>query len=161
VISADHPRVTLDDAGCWVVAAGGTPDGYKYLTCNGVTDYAHRLSYEQHVGPIPSGHEVDHLCRNRACCNPEHLEAISAGENRRRAHAVRYGHDAAADVCVNGHEWSETERWTTGRNGKPVRYCSTCVVDGARVRRQARRLGLQITDRRRQWVPLAQLGGAA
>lgn len=51
--------------------------------------YAHRFAYEQAIGPIPDGLEIDHLCRNKLCVNPAHLEAVTHQENQRRAGPYR------------------------------------------------------------------------
>ncbi len=52
--------------------------------------YVHRWAYEQTVGPIPDGYEIDHTCFTKLCVNPDHLEAVTVGENRRRS-AEHYG----------------------------------------------------------------------
>lgn len=62
---------------CWVWRGFTSPDGYGRMKVAGRCVSVHRLSYELHRGPIPPGKELDHLCRNRACANPEHLEAVS------------------------------------------------------------------------------------
>jgi len=71
----------VDENGCWI---------WKYSVCS-ITGYgkgagrlAHRVSYERHVGPIPEGLELDHLCGVRVCINPEHLEPVTHLENARR-----------------------------------------------------------------------------
>ena len=66
------------ESGCWEWTGAVSSAGYGRL---GASDYAHRASHEEFVGPIPDGHEVDHLCRNRICINPAHLEAVTKREN--------------------------------------------------------------------------------
>lgn len=75
---------------CWLWAGGITAAGYGALRSDdGSVLLTHRFSYELHVGPIPDGLVIDHLCRNKRCCNPTHLEAVTQGENVVRAQLVR------------------------------------------------------------------------
>lgn len=91
VLDRVFARVRTDERGCWVYAGAKTSNGYGHVNTGGTPRfrYTHRLVYEEMVGSIPLGTEIDHLCRNRACCNPEHLEAVSHVENVRRGVAAR------------------------------------------------------------------------
>jgi hypothetical protein len=102
-------------------------DGYGAKWINGKRVMAHRWAYEQTFGPIPPGMQVDHLCRNRACCNPKHLEAISRQENIRRA--------AWRDTCTRGHAMAPANiSWQSGR-----RKCRACHVEACARSRQRKR----------------------
>ena len=81
-VEGEHYRI--DENGCWIWCKYATPGGYGYASLNGRCDYVHRHSYRTHRGPIPEGTEIDHRCRVRLCMNPDHLEAVTRGENQRR-----------------------------------------------------------------------------
>lgn len=76
--------------GCWVWTAASNGRGYGRIWVDGRPHPAHRVAYEIHVGPIPAGMEIDHLCRNRGCVNPAHLEPVTRRENLRRARVSRH-----------------------------------------------------------------------
>lgn len=76
--------------GCIVWIGSTDAKGYGRLNPYGQsrTCYAHRIAWEVAVGPIPDGMHIDHLCQNKGCINPEHLEVVTPGENNRRARAA-------------------------------------------------------------------------
>lgn len=79
--------VEVTATGCWRWLGHCLSSGYGRVGARGIL--AHRLAYEELVGPIPDGLEIDHLCRNRGCVNPAHLEPVTHVENLRRAHLAR------------------------------------------------------------------------
>lgn len=82
-------QVTVDDSGCWNSGAGPSKDGYVNFGWNGLETGAYRHAYQWFVGPIPPGFVLDHLCANRACVNPAHVEPVSQAENLRRGRERR------------------------------------------------------------------------
>lgn len=86
-------HVQVDENGCWLWTGATSPQGYGRFNAGLREDarnvLAHRWSYEHHVGPIPDGLDLDHLCRVRHCVNPEHLEPVTRQENVQRGHRAR------------------------------------------------------------------------
>jgi hypothetical protein len=74
----------VDENGCWIWTGRTIRNGYGFLWRANRRFSTHRLSYELHVGPIPTGMDLDHLCSNPPCCNPAHLEPVTHAENMRR-----------------------------------------------------------------------------
>jgi hypothetical protein len=127
--------VVIDDRGCWNWMRQRNRLGYGLMRWRGRKVPVHRVSYEAFVGPIPEGLEIDHLCRNRACCNPEHLEAVT-----RRTNVLRSGNfiaaRASADHCINGHPFAG-ENLRTDKDGE--RVCKACNRAAAERYRQRQR----------------------
>lgn len=71
--------------GCWMWLRAIKNNGYGEIMVNQKFYYSHRFMYEKKKGKIPKNYQLDHLCRNRWCCNPEHLEPVTQKENIRRA----------------------------------------------------------------------------
>lgn len=114
---------------CWEWTASLDRDGYGRISAGGTGRSplaAHRVAYELLVGPIPEGMEIDHLCRNRACVNPLHLEAVTAKVNVERSAL------AAKTHCKRGHSYTpENTAWRKPSAARPhgYRVCRTCRTD--------------------------------
>lgn len=126
------------DSLCWNWTAGKNQNGYGMFKLYGGTMMAHRAAWLMLEGEIPDGMELDHLCRNRSCVNPDHLQPVSHAENVRRGDgAVRY----LKQSCVNGHEFTDQNAKYTPEGW---RYCGDCKREQwtvqnekAKARRQA------------------------
>lgn len=128
-------RVRKDEeTGCWVwlgcISGKGYEKGEGYGRIQAVLGKlgqvsTHRVMYEQHKGPIPPGLQIDHLCRNRRCCNPDHLEAVTQKENIMRGISFS-AHNARKTACPRGHEYtSDNVVWDVSR-GDRRRKCREC-----------------------------------
>ena len=118
-------KIALTDSGCieWIASLNGVGYGQFYLGPGLGNCGAHRWSYEHHVGPIADGLELDHLCRNRACVNPEHLEPVTHRVNALRGAGV--GAIAASKThCPWGHPYSGPNLYIYPTSG--YRGCRAC-----------------------------------
>lgn len=113
---------------CWPWLGAMTSKGYGVFSIGGSNTTAHRAAYTLAVSD-PGPLQVDHMCRNRACCNPSHLEAVTNAENTRRG--LR---GSLPTHCKRGHEWGPGN---TGTNTSGRRVCMDCRRARDRGRRDA------------------------
>ncbi len=119
-------KIQIDEVnGCWVWTAAISGPGYAVLSVGGRAALAHRVSYELFVGPIPLGLELDHLCRNTRCVNPDHLEPVTHRENmvRGEAGALIAATMRAKTHCPRGHSYSGANLYLAPRNDGGVNRC--------------------------------------
>lgn len=122
-----HSRVLFGDE-CWEWVGKSKQTGYGRFTIvvdegRCATVMAHRFAYELLVGPIPRDDRdltIDHLCRNRLCQNPSHMEVVTRGENTRRA--------SVKDFCIRGHDLSIFRYNNPNPSYRVCRLCKTATV---------------------------------
>ena len=111
---------------CWLWKAGKTIDNYGRFKLNGKTQRSHRLSFEFHKGKIPDGLQIDHLCKNRLCCNPDHLEAVTCKENINRGltgYNTKNNVNKKKTHCKRGHEYTPENTYVW----RGMRDCRECT----------------------------------
>lgn len=125
-------KVRPGDSGCWDWIAATSDRGYGHILWDGKVVLAHRLVLLVGDG-IPPGLVVDHLCRNRACVNPDHLEPVTTRTNLLRGDTIT-ARNAAVTHCPWGHEYDEANTYY----GKGGRRCRACHRERARTSQQER-----------------------
>jgi hypothetical protein len=104
---------------CWEFNGSDNGEGYKRVYVSGKSEYAHRYAYREFVGEIPENMTIDHLCRNRGCVNPGHLEVVTRAENVSRRVSIP---PRGGGRCKNGHALTE-DNIRMSRNSV---ICKTC-----------------------------------
>lgn len=112
---------------CWIWTGSINPvNGYSHTYWGGHTNSGHRAAYEMLVGPIPEGLQLDHLCRVRACVNPDHLEPVTARENVRRSPSALIARFGTRTHCSAGHEYTEANTLIRHQAKGVFRQCREC-----------------------------------
>lgn len=112
----------VDKSGsCWLWTASRDRYGYGQVRIGGKQKRAHRVAYELLVGPIPSGLQVDHLCRVRHCVNPAHMELVTSRVNTLRGQSLQ-AINAQKTHCKRGHEFTPANTQIYGT----WRRCRAC-----------------------------------
>src|SRR3990167_2474999 len=133
-------KVQIESSGCWGWLGYVAKNGYVRFFCHGSLLLGHRLSYEIANGRIPDGLEIDHLCRNRSCVNPSHLEPVTRRENVHRGINVTRTH------CRRGHP---IESWNSRPSLNGGRGCLICSVE--------RNKSSEYKHKRRQWERIRRM----
>lgn len=119
--------VRIDDNGCWIWQKYVRPNGYGQIGVPGRGgQYVHRIAYEQWRGPLEDGLQIDHLCRVRRCCNPDHLEQVTGRVNLLRGEGFSARH-ARITRCPKGHPYDEANTYL--RRNDSARDCKACRTE--------------------------------
>lgn len=122
---------------CWQWIRGKLKSGYGCARYNKKNWRAHRLYYELLVGPIPDGLTIDHLCRNRSCVNPGHMEVVTQGVNTLRGFSPSAIH-ARKTHCPKGHPFDEANTYVNP--GRYFRGCRICRKEAVRAFNERKRI---------------------
>jgi hypothetical protein len=150
-----------NETGCWPWLAGKTPAGYGYVWWGGKMTPAHRVAWKLTRGRIPDGLSIDHLCRNRACCQPTHLEPVQHRTNVFRGEAPT-AVNARKTHCPKGHELAGDNLIASKL---PRRECRICWNESVKLKARLRRTGataqpvMSLPDDQRFWVKVDRSGG--
>lgn len=130
-------KIEKTKEGCWLLTGKLRPDGYGVISRDGKQQLSHIVAYELTHGPIPDGLVIDHLCRNRSCVNPTHLEPVTQQENISRGKAGETRKRLAEEQthCKRGHPFSG-DNLIIDKNQRICRACKLKRYEEWEVRRK-------------------------
>lgn len=120
---------------CWLWLASKNMAGYGQFWSGEKLVRAHRFAFEHQFGSIPPGLEIDHICGNRACVNPDHMRCVSHRENMRASNSI-FGRNAVKTHCKRGHAFEGSNLYIS-KTGS--RQCRACLAMHARNSKRRRR----------------------
>jgi hypothetical protein len=117
----------ISQSGCWLWTGAVAANGYATTTTGSRSQrkYVHRIAYTALIGEIPAGLELDHLCRNRRCFNPKHLEPVTRQVNTIRGDGPRKLGvlNSSKVACKSGHPFNESNTYYRPTGGRTCRTC--------------------------------------
>jgi hypothetical protein len=132
-----HTKYRVTESGCWEWQAGlFKKDGYGQFHNPGGSNLAHRAMWEFERGPVPEDLQLDHLCRNRRCVNPDHLEPVPGRVNLHRGETVNAANTVKTH-CIRGHEFTPENTYRYKRGTGFTRKCKTCINNRVKEVRRA------------------------
>lgn len=134
-------KIAIRESGCWEWTGGKTHGNYGVVCVDRRTQRAHRITYQLLVGRIPTGMQLDHLCRNHPCVNPSHLEPVVCRENIRRGES-HIAENMRKTHCPSGHAYTPENTWVSKLG---YRYCRECKRN--RDYQRSRAMGRRIYQR--------------
>jgi len=129
-------RILVAPNGCWVWIKKTNRDGYGIVYMGGgVQRLAHRVAFEAYWNVSLAGLTIDHICRVRNCCNPEHLEAVPIGVNVMRGNTIARANSLKAN-CPKGHPYDSANTRITKSGSRACRACENLATLVDRIARQ-------------------------
>lgn len=136
---------------CWTWTGALNSRGYGCWGVDGKSQLTHRVAYKLLVGEIPTGLQIDHLCQNKRCCNPAHLEPVTDAVNKSRTE------QATKLRCTHGHPLVAPNLIIKARKGGgAMRNCRTCAMDSRREKRGSDRPRKGFDKRRAEMLAEAE-----
>lgn len=126
LLNVDKNGPVWEGTHCWIWKGTTTPAGYGRIKIDGKGILTHRFTFEHYRGQIDSDKETDHLCRNRVCCNPWHLEPVTHSVNVKRGDIEAMSYQKLKTHCPKGHPYSLENTWV---NRLGHRFCRKCHAE--------------------------------
>lgn len=130
------PPQSIAPGPCWEWTGAKTSGGYGQFWVKPLKVVSHRFAYEQLVGEIPDDLQLDHLCRNRACVNPQHLEPVTQQVNILRGFSIATANRLKTH-CPHGHPYSAENTYIHPKNNG--RICRACARARSRANYEKRK----------------------
>ena len=123
-----------EDSGCWTWTSDINNYGYGVFFFEGKSRRAHKWAYEYFIGPIPLGFQLDHICKNRACVNPNHLEVVTGQENVLRSNGPA-AINSRKTHCKSDHEFTPDNTYINKAGSRICRKCQSLHQTAYRIRK--------------------------